>query len=154
MVEVIEKLNLKNIETAKCVLELQLASYKIEAEIIGFDEIPPLKDTVNSLKACDEIFYGYHINDVLAGIISYKIIDNTVDIHRLAVHPLYFKRGIAGKLLYFIEGLESNSNKVIVCTGSENVPAVNLYMKNGYKKNKNIEISKGIYITEFEKVLS
>lgn len=150
----IEKLDLKDIETARRVLELQISSYKIEAEIIGFKEIPPLKDTIDSLSLCDEIFYGYHINDILAGIISFKIIDNVLDIHRVAIHPAFFRMGIAGKLINFIEGLESNINKVVVCTGKENLPAVNLYLKNGYKKKKHIEISNGIYLTEFEKILS
>jgi ribosomal protein S18 acetylase RimI-like enzyme len=149
----IKKLNLKDKETAKRVMELQIASYKIEAGIIGFYEIPPLKDTIDSLKVCDEIFYGYLIDDVLAGIISYKITENVLDIHRVAIHPLFFRMGIAGKLVRFIEELGSNINKVVVCTGKENLPAVNLYVKNGYKKKKDIEISKGIYITEFEKIL-
>ena len=61
--------------------------------------------------------------------------------------------GIAGKLINFIEGLESNINKIIVSTGKENLPAVNLYLKNGYEKKNDIEISKGIYITEFEKII-
>lgn len=149
----IKKLNLNDTETAKRVLELQATSYKIEAEIIGFYDIPPLKDTIDSLKVCDEIFYGYHINNILAGIISYKIIENVLDIHRVAIHPLFLRIGIAGKLISFIEGLESNINKVIVCTGKENLPAVSLYLKNGYRKKKDIEISKGIYIMEFEKIL-
>ena len=149
----IEKLNLKDLETAKSVLDLQIASYKIEAELIGFYEIPPLKDTIDSLKVCDEIFYGYRINGILAGIISYKIIENILDIHRVAIHPLFFRMGIAGKLLNFIEGLESNINKIVVSTGKENLPAVNLYLKNDYKKKNDIEISKDIYITEFEKVM-
>jgi len=59
--------------------------------------------------------------------------------------------GIANNLINFIEGLENNINKVVVSTGKENLPAVNLYLKNGYKKEKDIEISKGMYITEFEK---
>ncbi len=149
----IKKLNLKETETAKNVLELQIASYKVEAEIIGFYEIPPLKDTINSLKECDEIFYGYHIKDTLAGIISYKIIDNVLDIHRVAVHPQFFKMGIAGKLINFVEGLESNINKVVVCTAKKNLPAINLYFKNGYKDINDIEISKNIYLTGFEKIL-
>ena len=149
----IKKLNLKETETAKNVLELQIASYKVEAEIIGFYEIPPLKDTINSLKECDEIFYGYHIKDTLAGIISYKIIDDVLDIHRVAVHPQFFKMGIAGKLINFVEGLESNITKVVVCTAKRNLPAINLYLKNGYKDIKDIEISKNIYLTEFEKIL-
>ncbi len=149
----IKKLNLNDIEIANKVLELQMASYRIEAEIIGFYDIPPLKDTIESLEACDEVFYGYHVNEVLAGIVSFKIIENVLDIHRLAVHPQFFRMGVANKLINFIEGLENNINKIVVCTGKENLPAVNLYLKNGYKKTKDIEISKDIYITEFTKVL-
>lgn len=150
----ITKLNLKHKEGLKNVLELQVASYKIEADIIGFNEIPPLMDTEDTLKECDEIFYGYFIEDVLAGIVSYKIIQNILDIHRVAVHPCFFKRGIAQKLLDFIEGLEADINKIVVCTGKDNKPAVSLYLKNGYKKTKDIEISKDIYITEFEKIIN
>ena len=149
----IETLNLKDLETAKSVLELQIASYKIEAELIGFYEIPPLKDSIDLLKVCDEIFYGYRINGILAGIISYKVMEQVLDIHRVAIHPLFFRMGIAGKLLNFIEGLENNINKIVVSTGKENLPAVNLYLKNGYEKKNDIEISKGIYITEFEKII-
>lgn len=149
----IKKLNLRETETAKNVLELQMDSYKVEAEIIGFYEIPPLKDTINSLKECDEIFYGYYIKDTLAGVISYKVIDNILDIHRVAVHPQFFKMGIAGKLINFVEGLESNVNKIVVCTAKKNLPAINLYLKNGYKDIKDIEISENIYLTEFEKIL-
>lgn len=149
----IAKLDLKDNETAKKVLELQIASYKIEADLIGFDEIPPLKDTINALKECDENFYGYYRNNMLAGIISFKVFENVIDIHRVAVHPHYFRMGIADKLIKYMEGLESNIKKVIVCTGKDNLPAVHLYLKNGYKKKNDIEISKGIFITEFEKIL-
>ncbi|KOA19174.1 acetyltransferase (GNAT) family protein [Clostridium homopropionicum DSM 5847] len=149
----IEKLNLKNLETAKHVLELQIASYKIEAEIIGFYEIPTLKDTIESLMECDEVFYGCYKDNVLAGVISYKISENVVDIHRVAVHPLFFKMGIADKLINFVEGLERNINKIVVCTGKKNMPAIGLYNKNGYKEKNDIEVSKDIYITEFEKVI-
>ena len=149
----IKKLNIKDTEVAKCVLELQLVSYKIEADIIGFQEIPPLKDTIDSLKRCGEIFYGYYMNDVLAGIISYKIIETVLDIHRVAVHPLFFRKGIASKLIDFIEELGINIIKVIVCTGKDNLPAVTFYLSKGYKSIKDFEISKGIYITEFEKII-
>lgn len=148
----IKRLDLTNMKIASSVLQLQMASYKIEAELINFYEIPPLKDTLDSLTECNEIFYGYFINDVLAGIISYKVIKNILDIHRVAIHPNFFKRGIAGKLISFIEKIENTINKVVVCTGKENLPAVNLYLKNGYHKTQDIKISKGIYLTEFEKI--
>jgi ribosomal protein S18 acetylase RimI-like enzyme len=149
----IKKLDLKDIETAEKILDLQIASYRIEAELIGFYEIPPLKDTIESLRACEEIFYGYYSNDALAGIISFKVIDSCLDIHRVAVHPLFFRRGVANKLINFVENLDYEINKIVVSTGKENLPAVKLYIRNGYKKKEDIEISKGIYIMCFEKVL-
>ncbi|WIV12690.1 GNAT family N-acetyltransferase [Proteiniborus sp. MB09-C3] len=149
----IKELNLKNIEMAKCILELQKASYKVEAEIIDFYEIPPLEDTIISLQECDETFYGYYINDILAGIISYKIIDNVLDIHRVAVHPSFFRRGIAGKLISFVEEVNGSINKIVVCTGKKNLPAINLYIKNGYQRVRDKEISRDIYLTELEKIL-
>jgi len=56
-------------------------------------------------------------------------------------------------LISFVEELENDINKVVVSTGKENLPAVNLYLKNSYKKKKDIKIKQGIYITEFEKIL-
>lgn len=149
----IRKLNLKDVETTKQVLEVQIASYEIEAQIINFYKIPPLKDTIDTLKQCDEIFYGYYINDILAGIISFKIIESTLDIYRVAVHPRFFRMGIAGKLVNFVENLQNNINKIVVCTGRDNLPAVSLYLKKGFQKIKDIEISKDIYLTQLEKIL-
>lgn len=60
---------------------------------------------------------------------------------------------ISDKLINFIEGIENNINKIIVCTGKRNLPAINLYLKNGYNKKSDIEIGSGIYITEFEEKL-
>lgn len=150
----ITQLNLNNNEIAKIVLDLQIASYRIEADIIGFSEIPPLRDTLDTLKECDEIFYGCFYADILAGIISYKVKDNTLDIHRAAVHPCFFRRGIAEKLINFVEKHNNYVKKIIVCTGKENIPAVKLYLKMGYKKTEDIEISKGIYLTSFQKKLN
>ncbi|WP_026477688.1 GNAT family N-acetyltransferase [Alkaliphilus transvaalensis] len=147
----IYKLNLKDDVTSKSVLELQMASYKIEAEIIGFQELPPLKDTIKSIKESEEIFYGYYINNVLTGIVSFKIMENVLDIHRVAVHPDFFRRGIAEKLINYVEKLENNIVKITVSTGTTNLPAVNLYLKNGYHKKEDIEISPNVYITEFVK---
>lgn len=149
----LKKLDLKDIETVSHILELQITAYKIEAEIMDFYDILPLKDTVESLQVCDETFYGYRINGSLAGMISYKIIEDTLDIHRVAVHPSFFRMGIANKMIHFIEGLECNIEKMVVCTGKKNQPAVNLYLKNGYKKKRDIEVGRGVYITEFEKIL-
>lgn len=153
MINIIKKLNLKNLEIVRNILELQIASYKIEANIIEFWDIPTLKDTVSSLEECDEIFYGYYINNVLAGIISFKMIENILDIHRVAVDPIFFRKGIAEKLVSFVEEVNRNVHKIIVSTGRDNFPAVSLYLKVGYEKTGNIKIAKDVYLTNLEKLL-
>jgi len=149
----IRLLDLNEIEIVRDILALQKASYIIEAELINFYEIPPLKDTFETIKECDEIFFGYYINESLAGIISYKISEKVLDIHRVAIHPRFFRRGVAGKLIAFIENLQRDISKIEVCTGKKNTPAINLYLKNGYKEVKDIEIGEGIYLTMFNKTL-
>jgi ribosomal protein S18 acetylase RimI-like enzyme len=148
----IKKLDLTDIKTAKSVLELQKAAYRVEAELIGFFEIPPLKDTQGSLASSGETFYGYFTDGELAGIISYKTAGAVLDIHRVAVHPGFFRRGAANKLLRFIEGAENGIGRVTVRTGKENLPAVSLYIKNGFRPVRDIPIGRGVYLTEFEKV--
>src|SRR5690606_13828355 len=71
----IKLLDLQDDCIAKEVLDLEEISYRIEAVLIGFHDIPPLNDSIASLKECDETFYGYFVDDRLAGIISYKLKD-------------------------------------------------------------------------------
>lgn len=149
----IKKLDLTDEETARLVLDLEIISYAIEAKMIDYYDIPPLKDTIDSLKVCDEIFYGYYLDNLLVGIISYKIIKDVLDIHRVAINPQFFRRGFAHKLITFVEELNSKISIFTVCTGKDNLPAVNLYLKNDYKKKRDIEVSDEMYITEFEKIL-
>lgn len=147
----IQLLNIKDKVIAKQVLDLQLVSYPIEAKLINFYDIPPLKDTVDKLIDCTETFYGYYLDNNLAGILSFKIIDNILDIHRVCVHPDYFRRGIGEKLITFTENQNCRIDKIIVSTGKANIPAIKLYEKNGFKVVRDIEIAEGFYMTELEK---
>ena len=139
-------------KNAEKLLEIQMPAYKVEAEIIGYDDIPPLKDTVNTLKECGETFFGYYINEELCAAISVKVIDNEVDIHRLIVHPDHFRKGIAQKLLTFIEG-QFDTKTLLVATGSKNKPAITLYKKNGFHMTKEVQVNEHLSLTYFEKKL-
>ncbi len=138
---------------AEKVLKLQKFSYQIEAEIIDFYDILPLKDTLETLMKCNEEFWGYIENDEIAGIISYKISESVLDIHRLAIHPNFFKRGIAKKLVDFVESVDRLS-KIVVCTGKKNKPAINLYRQKGYKFVEDIKIEGNLVLTKFVKNLN
>lgn len=147
----IRKIDITDPIFAKEVLNIQIPSYKVEAKLIGFDEIPPLKDTVDSLQKCGENFYGYYINDKLSGVISIKIENGVMDVHRLFVHPKHFRKGIAKMLLDFVETNETGFETIIVTTGSHNVPAINFYQKNGFSKTKEIKVAERLSVTLFDK---
>ncbi|WP_338472876.1 GNAT family N-acetyltransferase [Niallia sp. XMNu-256] len=148
----IKKIDINNSKNAEDVLNIQMPSYKVEAEIIGSYEIPPLRDTVYTLQHCRETFFGYYENDVLCGVISIKIDDYDVDIHRLIVHPNHFRKGIAQLLLNFIE-TKCQIETIKVATGSKNIPAVRFYKKNGFRNIKEVIVNEQLSLTFFEKKL-
>ena len=148
----IKKIDISYRKNAENVLNIQIPSYKVEAEIIGSYEIPPLKDTVDTLQKCREFFFGYYLNEELCGVVSIKEEDAEVDIHRLIVHPTHFRKGIAQKLLNFLVS-HSKVDIIKVATGSKNTPAVRFYEKNGFEKVKEVTVNKKISLTYFEKKL-
>ncbi|KON87762.1 GCN5 family acetyltransferase [Sporosarcina globispora] len=148
----IKEIDIKDRKAAEQVLSVQLPAYKIEAEIIGCADLPPLKDTVAALQITGETFFGYFIDEKLCGAISFKEENGVFDIHRLIVHPEHFRKGIAQKLLNYIE-LRPMLEKMIVTTGSKNTPAVAFYLKNGFIELEKIEINGSLTITAFEKYL-
>jgi ribosomal protein S18 acetylase RimI-like enzyme len=148
----IKIIDISNRNNAEDVLNIQIPSYKVEAEIIGSYEIPPLKDTVHTLQHCGETFFGYFENDELCGAISINADDDKVDIHRLIVHPNHFRKGIAQLLLNFIES-KFEVETIKVATGSKNIPAVSFYKKNGFQNIKEITVNEQLSLTFFEKKL-
>lgn len=153
----IEQIDLNDLAQLEELWQLQKAAYLIEANLIGFYDIPPLKDTLNSLQNCNEIFYGYFIDNTLTGAISYKFLGELLDIHRMVVSPAHFRQGIAGKLLNFLldeQVTTWNIKKVIVSTGAKNEPAKQLYQRFGFREVAQPEVLPGLFISQFEKIIN
>lgn len=150
----IKKIDITDAAIAEEVLRIQIPSYRVEAELIDFYEIPPLKDTVDTLRNCGETFYGYYINNELCGAIAIMIENNIIDIHRLIIHPNHFRKGIAKQLLQHIESVGVSGNVIVVSTGSKNVPAVNLYKQSGYVETGVIKVEDRLSLTSFQKTLN
>ncbi|MEV6241596.1 GNAT family N-acetyltransferase [Lentzea sp. NPDC051838] len=125
---------------------VQRLAYAVEAEIIGFDGIPPLHETQQELRQCGETFLGLYDEEGLVGAVSYQLDGSTVDICRLVVHPRAHRRGIASKLLDALpEGPQ------IVSTGTKNEPALRLYRKRGFVETGQTLIAPGVTITHLGK---
>lgn len=149
----IRRLRIEDETTAQNVLSVQIPSYRVEAEIIGFDGIPPLYDTVERLMACGETFYGYFVADELAGALAYKRAGDVLDIHRMMVHPAHFRKGIASALLQYVLTAETGIRQAVVSTGAANQPAKDLYLRHGFIEVGQREVAPGVSISLFEKVI-
>jgi len=151
----IRPLQLDDDQHCEDLLNLQRAAYSVEAAIIDSAEIPALRDTVATLQACGESFWGYFDEGCLAGAISYRRLGDALDIHRLVVHPAQFRQGIARKLLRFIEATAraARLRRIMVSTGAANTPACALYLSEGFSALTSEEVAQGLRITRFEKQL-
>lgn len=57
-VYMIIKLNITEPHIAAEIYNLQKKAYEVEGNIIGYLDLPPLKETVQDLQQCGELFLG------------------------------------------------------------------------------------------------
>jgi ribosomal protein S18 acetylase RimI-like enzyme len=122
-------------QEALAFLSLQMASFTVEALLIGYRPIPPVLDTIPSLMESKEVFVGYYVEEnlhkELVGAISYDQQGEVVTIARLVVQPHYFRRGIASALMNEVirvckqQGIEH----LCVTAAADNTPAISLYTR-------------------------
>jgi ribosomal protein S18 acetylase RimI-like enzyme len=150
---VILPIQISDTRAASQILELQRLAYRVEADLIGSDAIPALHENLEQLQNCDEIFYGFFEEQMLCGAISYKLERQTLDIHRLVVHPNHFRKGIARSLLEFVLKLEPHAEHCIVQTGALNTPAIHLYQKLGFTELEQREVAPNLWVCVLKKTL-
>ncbi|AWP25776.1 GNAT family N-acetyltransferase [Paenibacillus glucanolyticus] len=146
----INELSLEDRDTVQQIWGLQHMAYPLEAELIGFTDIPPLLDTFDTIRTSGETFFGY-INDEgeLIGAIAVEAEEAQVTISRMMVHPGHFRKGIAGTLIRHVLETYHKAPMFTVSTGTRNTPAVTLYEKFGFVKDHVFEVAPGVELTEF-----
>lgn len=146
-------LNHRDRDTAAAILRVQQEAYEVEARITGFDEIPPLLDSVEEIMALNLTVLGILQEDEPVAILGYSRRDDVVDIDRLAVRPACFRRGLARMLLSTLHEREAGATRFTVSTGRDNEPAVNLYRRMGYRLESSVALPEGIIISRFVREL-
>jgi len=139
----ITKLDNSNEKVANQIFTVFQRSYKIEAQLIGTLDFPPLLRSVKNIENSKTQFYGFIENECIAAIIEIAIEEQHLDINSLTVDPNYFRKGIAGKLITFILD-KIEFSEAIVETAVVNLPAINLYKKHGFIEFKRWTPSHGI----------
>ncbi|TWX71844.1 GNAT family N-acetyltransferase [Colwellia demingiae] len=139
----INQLDNLNEEVANQIFTVFQNSYKIEAQLIGTLDFPPLSRSAKDIENSKTLFYGFSENECLAAVIEIVIENQHLEINSFTVDPNYFRKGIADKLITYV--LEKfDFSEAIVETAVVNTPAINLYKKHGFVEFKRWTPSHGI----------
>ncbi len=128
---------------------LQRASYAVEAELIGSDQIPGLRESVEELVTAGLVWLGVLEGGRLAAALAYARLAGAADVDRLVVAPWAFRRGYGRALVTQLIELEP-AGRFLVSTGSRNQPARRLYESLGFRVVGGREIAPGILVTRYE----
>jgi GNAT superfamily N-acetyltransferase len=132
---------------------LQQIAYRLEAERIGFKEIPPLLDTIETLSHCGETFFGEVDEDgeLLGALAINSETAGTMTITRMMVYPDHFQKGIASRLIQYVLERHADIPLFIVSTGTRNVPAFSLYLKFGFIPFDTYLVAPDVELTTFHR---
>ena len=134
-------------DLAERLLTVQHRAYRVEADLLGDDRIPPLHETVTQLQRAG-------LNWIAAlddsghptGAIAWTETVDHVDIDRLVVDPRVHRRGVGSALLVTLLS-HASGRRTGVSTGRENSPAIRLYLQHGFERGDDREVLPGLWVT-------
>jgi ribosomal protein S18 acetylase RimI-like enzyme len=147
----IEALNHRRPVVAEQIYGIQQASYAVERDLLDYPDFPPLRVRPEDIQQETEQFLGYWNDGTLAGVVSFSVDADRLDIGRMIVHPHCFRRGIASALLAAVEGYAKRGQVLSVSTAEKNVPALQLYEKHGYRRVQRTVLADGLVLVRLDK---
>ncbi|MFG3440287.1 GNAT family N-acetyltransferase [Nonomuraea sp. NPDC047897] len=129
-------------------LALQHAAYAVEAELIGDDRIPPLRETLEGLRSEPLTWLGMFDGERLVGAVAWEETPEEVDVNRLVVHPEEHRRGIGRALVEEVVA-RAGGRRIVVSTGRDNKPARALYERLGFWARGEHEVIPGLWIASY-----
>ncbi len=150
---VMRPLDLRDAALAREVWVMQQGAYAQEAALIDFWDIPPLVESLEALRASDEQFWGCFVAGELAGVVASERVGDEVEVTRMMVQATYARRGIGRALLAQVAQVHQDARRLLVATGTRNLPAVRLYEGFGFVEVSREEVAPEVWLTHFAMVL-
>ncbi|MFT4696924.1 MAG: ribosomal protein S18 acetylase RimI-like enzyme [Flavobacteriaceae bacterium] len=147
--KMIEQLKNNKKEVSEKIRSVFQVSYAVEAKLLKAVNFPPLQRPLEDFIKSNTEFFGFMNNEKLAGVIEIDHNKNATLICSLVVNPLFFRQGIARKLMEFTLNA-FDSSIYTVETGVENGPATELYKKFGFTEVKQWDTNHGVRKIRFE----
>lgn len=128
-------------------LALQRLAYQQEAELIGYAQLPPLRESLPELMDCGERVLVWREAGVLLAALGYLHDAQGLDICRLMVAPTAQRRGLGRRLL---AELAKQQRPMRVMTAAANLPAIALYQQAGFVLRREIVLPDGLKLVALQ----
>jgi ribosomal protein S18 acetylase RimI-like enzyme len=140
-------------EDAEAILVLQKLAYQSEAKLYNDWSLPPLTQTIDSLR--DEFTHSIVLKAALGerivGSVRARQNGDVCAIGRLVVHPELQGKGIGSQLLRSIEARFGRVAKYELFTGSKSEGNIRLYQRHGYTIARTEPLSQTVSLVFMEK---
>jgi ribosomal protein S18 acetylase RimI-like enzyme len=142
------------VEDAQAILDLQKLAYQSEAALYGDTTIPPLTQTIESMRADFERHTILKVTEAgrIIGSVRGRLEGDTCHIGRLIVHPDYQGRGIGTRLMGEIERQFASAARYELFTGDRSERNLYLYQKLGYSIFREEQLIPNVRLVYLEKV--
>ena len=150
------KINKAEISDAEMILGIQQLAYMSEAKQYDDFKIPPLTQTVESIRSefSSHIFLKAIVDSMIVGSIRGVEKNGICYLGRLIVLPRFQGKGIGGALLREIETYYVGTKRFELFTGSSSVNNIHFYKKHGYSEFKLEPLNDNITLVYMEKCIN
>ncbi|MFH0176626.1 GNAT family N-acetyltransferase [Streptomyces cacaoi] len=149
---VVSELDLADETTAVAVHRIGRRAYAVEADLIGFDGIPALRESLKEMQAQPLRWLGAKTDGgQIVAFVAWQHLaaDGGIDIARVCVDPAWFRHGVASRLLEHLLAAPAPSGHVLVSTGADNSPAIALYERHGFSRVGTTEPAPNLRMAQF-----
>jgi len=129
------QVEIASVDDADDILKVQKDAFLGQAKIYNNDKLPPLTQSLDSIKNEFKVktFLKVLLNGKIIASVRFDEKDNFVTIDRVVVIPEYQNKGIGTALLHKIETMSPNAIVFQLFTGNKSARNIHLYEKLGYR---------------------
>jgi ribosomal protein S18 acetylase RimI-like enzyme len=138
---------------AEGILALQKLAYEREARRYDDWTIPPLIETLDSVRAqiAEHVVLKAIVEGRLAGSVRGVVTDRICEVCRLSVDPALQRRGIGSALIVAIEQRFPDVEAFELFTGNRSVENLRLYDRHGYRHTRTKVLSRAVSLIYLRK---
>jgi len=140
-------------DDAEAILALQKLAYASEARRYDDWTIPPLVETLDSVRRqiAEHVVLKATVDGRLAGSVRGVVTDGVCEVCRLSVDPALQRRGIGSALLAAIEARFPDVEAFELFTGNRSVENLRLYDRHGYRHARTKVLSPAVSLVFLRK---